>query len=127
MGITVRWDDDSQTTICWMIDGRWDWDTFSQAADYSQHLRDSAEYRQQLTIIMNTSNASPIQTGTLPLHNAPQIDLVDEFNGDRVVFVGRSAFNQKMMSVMRRMNVNVGDNIVYANTIDEARFIINDN
>ena len=74
--------------------------------------------------IISDTTASPIQTGTLPMTNTPQLDLVDSFNGDKVVFVGRSAFNQKMMSIMRRMNVNLGETIIYANTMDEARYMI---
>lgn len=124
MGITVRWEDETKTTLYWVFEGRWEWQAFNEAANYAMSLRDSAPYRQAVNFIINTTTASPIQTGSLPLHNTPVVDLVDPFNGDKVFLVGRIAFNRKLMSVMRRMNVNMGETLQYANTMDEARFML---
>lgn len=124
MAITVRWEDEAKTTLYWVFEGRWEWDAFNEAANYAMSLRDSAPYRQPVDFIINTTSASPIQTGSLPLHNTPLLDLVDPFNGDKVILVGRTAFNRKLMAVMRRMNVNMGESIAYAKTMDEAKFLL---
>ena len=124
MGITVDWDDDSQTMLVWSFDGVWPWETLCDAAEVADELRRKSDYRQAIAVVLDLTKAAPIQTGTLMLDLPRPVEMIDPGVRDMLIFVGRDAFNQKMLATFRRMGIEMGDNLYSVNSLPEASFLV---
>lgn len=124
MGIHVFWNNKERNVMIWEITGQWNWMMLSAAAEDATELRRKLPYRQSVTTILNLVRAAPLQTGELMLDTAPALEIVATENGDSVIFVGREAFNLKMRSIFRRMNIDLGANVHSVGSMIEAEHIL---
>ena len=124
MGIHVFWNDEARTVMVWEITGQWNWMMLTAAAEEAAELRRKIPYRQAVTTIFNLVRAAPLQTGELMLETAPTVEIVVPDNGDSVIFAGREAFNLKLRSIFRRMNIDLGSHVFSVGSMNEANFTL---
>jgi hypothetical protein len=120
MPITVTWDNDDQTAIRYDFDGRWTWSEFHRAANEAFALTRS--------VTQTVDSISYFKPGvTLPpdalfqfrhaMADAPS-------NRGTTVIVGGSAFIVMMVSIFSKLNKALGERLLVANSLDQARALL---
>ncbi len=120
MSVSASWDNEDHTIIRYDFDMKWTWDEFNTAASDAFAMTRNADY-----IVDTISNFKP--GAALPANalfqfrramaNAPK-------NRGVNVIVGSSTFIKSMVATFSRFNKQLGEKLVVADTLEEARALI---
>lgn len=121
MSINVQWDKEQQTILRWDFMGVWDWDDFLAAQKQSNNLINSVAHT--VDIIGDVTQSYHLPPGAIGRFRTYRRD--DPKNTGQVVVVGASVYIRTMVDIFRGMFPNTGGNFTFANSLDEARSILN--
>jgi hypothetical protein len=118
MGIRAMWDDEGQTTLRYVVEGRWTWDEFYAMMDESRRLMDSApNSRIDMIVDMTSGNFLPHNAlshfGRLPKSRHPKAGIL--------VLVGPNAFIRSLVNVIGRLSARSTTHLLVADTMEDAR------
>jgi hypothetical protein len=119
MSFNLTWENAAQTVLRFESDGTWTWEEYDKAFDQTCELVNSVDHKVNVLFIQSkfTPNGSPIphvqRTTKLIPHNV-----------SKLVMVGGSLFLRSLYEVMVKVNPRLAQQIIFANTLDEAHLLI---
>lgn len=123
MAITVKWDDETKTTIYQTFNGRWTWPEFHQAWDEVTAMAADLDYPIDFIIDMTSSSLIPDQVFSQIRRVGS--DSLDARMGINVI-VGANTFVQTFWNLFCRIYGDAAKTfkVDFAATSEEARAII---
>lgn len=120
-GIRVEFDNPERTIILWDFRGRWTWDDWYVSVQQVMALRQSVNDRPVVPAIISFRHSGPLPLGALP-HARATGDFMDP--RDYVVIAHASGYVRSMIEAFRTLNPSFRDRILLADSLDEARALI---
>jgi hypothetical protein len=117
MPISVSWDNDDKTTIRYDFNGQWTWDEFRVSSENAFAMTRSVSHT-----VDSISNFDP--TTTLPpnaLFQFRRAMTTAPKNRGVTVIVGGALFVRTMVGVFGKLNRQLGERLLLADTLDQAR------
>ncbi len=120
MNIEVSWDNDEKTIIRFAYGNNWTWEDYRAASETSRQMMRSVD--QTVDLIADYSNGSPPPLDALMKYRRAMATLPE--NSGLVVIVGGSYFINTLVSIFSGVYRSLGEALVIANSVEEARSII---
>lgn len=121
MHITVTWDDDAQTTICWDFTPGWDWDDYRAAGLATQEMMQGHEGRVDFIRCINHT-AVPGKDALTHFKTAMKQQLPN--NVGVIAIVDGPAFMEALGQILNRTIGRQHGQLYFVETLDEARQLI---
>lgn len=123
MGISVKWDNDEQTIIQCVFDGRWSWNELYATLDKVKEMSGSVDHR--VDAIINFSKADLIPSGSIfsfdgKKHAQKLAKKAHETRG-LIVIAGANGFIRSIYDTFRLFDKNVSSGVYFADTTKQAR------
>jgi hypothetical protein len=120
MTVKVSWDNEDRTTIRYDFEGYWIWKDFYAAAETAFAMTRSVDYRVDSISYFRVGATLPpnaLMHFRKAMVNAPK-------NRGVNVIVGGSMFIRTMVKVFSRLNRALGERLVLADTLEDAREVL---
>jgi hypothetical protein len=119
-GVTVAWDNDQKTIICYDFHGRWTWEDFYASTAQAFAMTRSVTHR--VDTISHFRHGTVMPPNAMfhfreAMVNAPK-------NRGVNVIVGGTIFVRTLVKMFSRINKNLADRLVIADSMDEARMLL---
>lgn len=123
MSISVKWDNDEQTIIQYVFDGRWSWNDLYTALDKVKEMSGSVDHR--VDAIINFSNADLIPSGSIfsfdgKKHAQKLARKANEARGT-IVIAGANGFIRSLYDTFRMFDKNISSGVYFTDTVKQAR------
>jgi hypothetical protein len=120
MGITVQWDNEEKTVIRYDFRGYWDWAEFREKAEEAFAMTRSVSYK--VDTISNFTHGTSIPRDAMfqfqrIMTNAPE-------NRGVNCIIGISQFIRILVTVFSRINTQLGERLIIADSLEHARSIL---
>ncbi len=120
MPIQVAWDNDEQTVIRYDFQGSWSWSDYSQAVEEADRMMLSVDHT--VDAIANLQHSRGLPTGAI--HHVRRTITKAPPQLGVIVIAHPSLFVQAMTTAFNRVYPHLGERILLADTLDEARALI---
>jgi hypothetical protein len=120
MNVKVSWDNDDKTTIRYDFEPHWTWDEFYKVAEDAFALTRSVEHTvDSISHFKPGANLPPnaLMHFRRAMVNAPK-------NRGVTVIVGGSMFIKMMVTVFSKLNRQLGERLLLADTLAQARVML---
>jgi len=120
MSVKVSWDKNDKKTIRYDFEGRWMWDEFYAAAENAFALTRSVEHTVDSISFFRPGAYLPpnaLMHFRRAMVNAPK-------NRGVTVIVGGSMFIKTMVTVFSKLNRQLGERLLLADTLEQARVML---
>lgn len=123
MGVDVFWDDDSQTIVRFVYEGKWNWEDFYAYIDKANAMMDTVTLPCVSIIDMRKSTYLP-PNATVHIRNVIQKSMSHNNSGISV-FLDAGMFLEMMIDVIRKVHPDIAANTdwLYTDTLEDARKI----
>jgi hypothetical protein len=126
MSISVKWDNEEQTIIQYVFDGRWSWNDLYAALDKVKEMSGSVEHR--VDAIINFSNADLIPSGSIfsfdgKKHAQKLANKASESRG-LIVIAGANSFIRGIYDAFRMLDRNISSGVYFTSTVKQARSLL---
>jgi hypothetical protein len=123
MGISVQWDNDEQTIIQYVFEGRWTWNDLYAALDQVQTMAASVDH--QVDAIIDLTGADLMPAGAFfsfdGRRNAQKLASKADAARGLIVIAGANAFIRSLYDALRTLNASVSTGIHFTGTTAQAR------
>jgi len=124
MGISYNWDDESKTFIIADFSPGWTWEEFYELPTHLNAMRESVDHIVHTIADFRKSGRLP---GGPSITHARNVLANQPEKRGKLVIVSDSMFIRSLVSIFRRMfSGTIGEQILTAETIEEAQAIIAD-
>ncbi len=120
MSISVIWDNEEQTIIRYVMDGPWTWSELYEALGQGHRLLDTVDHTVHCIIDMQKTRLIPNN----PLLHGKRMSAGKHPRAGKIVFVDAHAFMQALIGVFRKIYPALLRDILFAETMEEARALL---
>jgi hypothetical protein len=128
MGISVKWDNDEQTIIQYVFDGRWSWNDLYTALDKVKEMSCSVDHR--VDAIINFSNADLIPSGSIfsfdGKKQAQKLARKASETRGTIVIAGANGFIRGIYDTFRMFDQNISSGVYFTDSVKQARSFLLD-
>lgn len=124
MPITTQWDNDEQTIIRMVFQGRWTWEDLQAARDESISLS-IASSQQRICLIVDMRNTSIMPDGAIQQARTAFRNPLPPNNLNFTVVVGANMFIEMFYNLLKRVfQAQMSSTFAMSSSLEEARTII---
>lgn len=105
MTITVQWDDESQTIVRWVFEGKWTWDEYNQAMTESNQRVRGVEHA--VDAIMDLTHSNMLPANVLSNTHAAR-DEIQPKNIRWIYIVSHQALLKALINIFTRLYERFG-------------------
>jgi hypothetical protein len=120
MGVTVSWDNDQKTIICYDFHGRWTWEDFYASTAQAFAMTRNVTHRVDVICLIHPGAVLPANA----MYHFRQAMVNAPHNRGATVIVGGSGFIKRLVKIFRNFNKRLGERVMIADTMDEARMLL---
>ncbi len=120
MPISVNWEDEAKTIICYHFQSKWTWDEFFAARDQALSMIDTVSHK--VGVIMNTPPNIALPADVLT-HSLASLRHTHP-NTVMIVFIAGKPFLNMIVSMMIKVSHKTSDYMAMAKDMDEARALV---
>jgi hypothetical protein len=120
MSITVDWDKQDRTIILMKYAGAWDWNAHYEAVRQAREIGDSI-IPQRVDVIVNALESANPPIGSAMSNITATLRVNRPTNLGILVLVTHNPFVETLMRVAPKVYPRIGNSLVLADTVDEAR------
>lgn len=120
MTISVGWDNDEQTVLCYQFNGTWTWEDMEVALETGFSLTESVTHKVHVVADMRHSGELP--HGLILKIN--KVLMVAPANRGNIVLVGANSEMKTIVRMAGRIHARVAQKISTANSFDDAYAVL---